>query len=101
MTKRDESKAATAEQVKAAAKSLFRQLGFERVTIRDVAMRAGLSTGAIFASFEGKGELFKACFGRPAPTARHVADVLVKAKNGQAFPHELETLARDLVGWGD
>lgn len=35
--------------------------------IRDVAKRAGYTTGALYAQFPGKAALYKAAFGRPAP----------------------------------
>lgn len=98
MNKRNESKAATAEAVKAAARTLFKLQGYEGVTIRGVATAAGLSTGAVFSTFADKAHLFREIFGRPAPTSAHVASVLIRAKAGQAFPAELETLAKDLVG---
>jgi AcrR family transcriptional regulator len=44
--------------VLSAARALFRQLGYERVGIRDIAAEIGMSTGAVFNSFENKEELF-------------------------------------------
>ena len=41
-----------------AAKRLFMQHGYEGATIRDIASAAGLSTGAVFASFTDKSDLF-------------------------------------------
>jgi AcrR family transcriptional regulator len=43
-----------------AARSLFMERGYEAATIRDIAARADLSTGAVFASFSDKADLFKA-----------------------------------------
>lgn len=53
---------ATRERVLTAARALFERLGFEAVTIRDVVADAGLSTGSVFSSFDGKDSLFRAAF---------------------------------------
>ena len=44
----------------AAAKHLFSTFGYEQTTIRQIAAESGLSTGALFANFSGKSELFLA-----------------------------------------
>jgi AcrR family transcriptional regulator len=41
-----------------AAKRLFMQRGYEGATVREIAAAAGLSTGAVFASFTDKSHLF-------------------------------------------
>jgi AcrR family transcriptional regulator len=43
-----------------AAKRLFNERGYEAATVRDIAAAAGLSTGAVFASFADKADLFGA-----------------------------------------
>jgi AcrR family transcriptional regulator len=40
------------------ATQLFRERGFEAATLRDIARGAGLSTGALFANFADKNEIF-------------------------------------------
>lgn len=40
------------------ATTLFRERGFEAATLRDIARAAGLSTGALFANFADKNEIF-------------------------------------------
>jgi AcrR family transcriptional regulator len=40
------------------AAALFRERGFEAATLRDIARAAGLSTGALFANFSDKNEIF-------------------------------------------
>jgi|SRR5580658_1968243 AcrR family transcriptional regulator len=52
------AKLRTREKILAAAKSLFAQRGYEAATIRDIAKAAGMSTGAVFASFADKSDLF-------------------------------------------
>jgi len=54
------AKARTRGKVLQAARSLFMERGYDAATIRDIAARAGLSTGAVFASFSDKADLFKA-----------------------------------------
>lgn len=43
-----------------AAKRLFIESGYQEATVRDIAAAAGLSTGAVFANFEDKADLFHA-----------------------------------------
>ncbi len=57
---RADAKARTRGRVLQAARDLFMERGYEAATIRDIAARAGLSTGAVFASFSDKADLFKA-----------------------------------------
>lgn len=58
-TRRALAKQRTREKILAAAKTLFTEKGYERATIRDIAATAGMSTGAVFASFSDKSELFR------------------------------------------
>jgi AcrR family transcriptional regulator len=57
-TRRALAKQRTREKVLAAARQLFTERGYEGATIRDIAKAAGMSTGAVFASFADKSELF-------------------------------------------
>ncbi|HYG26995.1 MAG TPA: TetR/AcrR family transcriptional regulator [Caulobacteraceae bacterium] len=52
------SKQRTREKILAAARELFTERGYEGATVRDIAKAAGMSTGAVFASFADKAELF-------------------------------------------
>ncbi|HEV2364234.1 MAG TPA: TetR/AcrR family transcriptional regulator [Caulobacteraceae bacterium] len=56
--KRALAKSQTRQKILASAKRLFAERGYEGATIRDIASAAGMSTGAVFASFTGKPELF-------------------------------------------
>ena len=60
MTRRAMAKQQTREKVLQAARDLFIERGYEGATIRDIARVAGMSTGAVFASFADKTELFDA-----------------------------------------
>ncbi len=55
---RAQSKLKTRRRVLDAARELFMERGYEAATIRDIASAAGLSTGAVFASFVDKTDLF-------------------------------------------
>jgi AcrR family transcriptional regulator len=52
------AKQRTREKILASAKALFAERGYEAATIRDIAKQAGMSTGAVFASFTDKSDLF-------------------------------------------
>ena len=54
------AKQLTREKVLGAAKRLFMSRGYEAATIRDIAAEAGMSTGAVFANFTDKTDLFHA-----------------------------------------
>ena len=52
------------QEILDAAQACFRERGFHRTTVDDVARRAGLSKGAIYWHFKGKREVFFALFDR-------------------------------------
>lgn len=60
LTARAKSKLATRRKVMDSARDLFISRGFDAATIRDIASGAGLSTGAVFANFRDKTDLFLA-----------------------------------------
>src|SRR6476619_6194693 len=59
-TRRTLAKQQTRAKVLAAARRLFSEQGYEGATIRDIAAAAGMSTGAVFANFADKSDLFRA-----------------------------------------
>lgn len=65
--RRKVQKAATREKVLSAARVVFAG-GYEQATIRGIAAAAGVSTGAIFASFTDKAALYREVFGHPPIT---------------------------------
>lgn len=71
---RQRRKVRTRDLVVAAAKKLFEaEGGYAKATTRDIATKAGRSTGAIFANFEGgKDELYQFIYGH-APLSPEVA----------------------------
>ena len=58
-TRRALAKQQTRVKVLSAARQLFSEQGYEGATIRDIAAAAGMSTGAVFANFTDKSDLFR------------------------------------------
>jgi AcrR family transcriptional regulator len=112
-TRRAVAKQQTRRRVLAAARRLFSEQGYEGATIRDIAAAAGMSTGAVFANFNDKADLFReimiADMGRLAEKMREAAaegggveEVLVRIFGaGYAFYQDQLPLARAAfcVGW--
>lgn len=65
--KRALARAATRAKVLKAAGFMFANAGFFSTGIRDIAERVGMSTGAVFANFESKEDLWREAMGCPAP----------------------------------
>lgn len=55
---RARSKERNRQKILDSARAMFREHGFEAATLRDIAKAAGLSTGALFANFADKNEIF-------------------------------------------
>ena len=83
---RAQSKLKTRRRVLDAARQLFMERGYEAATIRDIAGQAGLSTGAVFASFVDKTDLFNAVmaedFQRQVEALRQAAKPDAKVEDG-------------------
>ncbi|MGV9008272.1 TetR/AcrR family transcriptional regulator [Brevundimonas sp.] len=60
LNRRQAAKVKTRGKVLDAARTLFAERGYDAATIRDIAKGAGMSTGAVFANFQDKSELFEA-----------------------------------------
>ena len=60
LNRRQAAKVRTRQKMLDAARALFAERGYEPATIRDIAKGAGMSTGAVFANFQDKAELFEA-----------------------------------------
>ena len=88
-TRRALAKQRTRMKLLDAARELFADRGYEAATVRDIAAAADLSTGAVFASFTDKADLFNevivadyealyqrmaSAAGRRAVGARHPAE---------------------------
>jgi AcrR family transcriptional regulator len=59
---RDEQKALTRRRLVDAAESAFARGGFHGTSVEEIAREAGATTGALYANFEGKEDLFLALF---------------------------------------
>ncbi len=101
-TRRALAKQRTRESILAAARALFAERGYEGATIRDIARAAGMSTGAVFANFADKAELFDEIvtadyravedqMGRAAQAARTV-DAALEGMFGAAYRFHLDQL---------
>jgi hypothetical protein len=80
--KRQQAKARTRQKVLDAARTLFEAGGYQAATIRDIAKGAGMSTGAVFANFECKADIWRAVFHGPPPSPA-LADEIARV---QALP---------------
>jgi AcrR family transcriptional regulator len=105
-TRRALAKQQTRAKVLAAARRLFSEQGYEGATIRDIAAAAGMSTGAVFANFTDKSDLFReimandmvalgASMREAASRGRSVEDALLKIFSaGYSFYKSQMPLAR-------
>jgi AcrR family transcriptional regulator len=105
-TRRAIAKEQTAQKVLAAAEALFVEEGFEAATIREIAKRAGMSTGAVFASYEDKAHLLAAVLERHLDALReHLSEVRARRHGSPAvriddafrFEYEAKHLALALL----
>lgn len=61
-TKRDLHSQETKRRIVEAAKELFAEYGFESVGVKDIAEKAGVTTGALYYHFKNKDDIFIAVF---------------------------------------
>ena len=87
-------RAPTRERLLAAAVEVFVEQGYEGARVQDIARAAGLTTGAIYANFRGKGELLFDAIG--ARAADEMAAMLSEAR-GHEVRELLELLGDRLV----
>lgn len=91
--RRQQAKAATRAKVLATARRLWAEPGsYEATTMRVIAKEAGMSTGAIFANWPGKEELWREAMGyEPPRDCAEVRRVLLEA--ARALPAGYEVAA--------
>lgn len=65
--KRARAKAATRQKLIEGAARMFADTPYAQVTIRKLAAEIGMSTGAVFANFDGKADLWRAAMGSEPP----------------------------------
>jgi len=66
-TKRGQMRAETQRKMMQAAKAEFLEHGWQGATVRGIASRAGMSTGAFFNVFEGKDQAWREATGFQTP----------------------------------
>lgn len=81
LNRRQAAKIRTRQKVLDAARALFAERGYEPATIRDIAKGAGMSTGAVFANFQDKAELFEAVL---AEDMARITDVVKSGAEAEA-----------------
>ncbi len=103
-TSRDRKKAATAQKILQAAHALFEDVGFEAATIRDIAAKAAMSTGAVFANYEDKVDLYRTIYGHPPISPEAGRELLASLRtvtgpdNGTLATREARRLVNRLGG---
>lgn len=98
MSQRADAKAATRAKVLAVAATQFATRGYHRTTIRTIATEMGMSTGAIFANFKGKDELYEEIHGHPpvSPEVGRVALLRLALIRKALHPTDLANLEASL-----
>ena len=81
LNRRQAAKVRTRQKVLDAARTLFAERGYEPATIRDIAKGAGMSTGAVFANFQDKAELFEAVLAEDMARLADALKAAVAAEN--------------------
>jgi AcrR family transcriptional regulator len=81
------------------AAEVFCERGYEGTTVAEVARRAGLTTGAIYANFRDKAELLLEAIGRGSDRA--VADMEAARQAGVSAANRLLLMARRMVASPD
>ncbi|HEY1738669.1 MAG TPA: TetR/AcrR family transcriptional regulator [Acidimicrobiia bacterium] len=84
----------TRERLLAAAVEVFVDQGYEQARLAEIARRAGLTTGAIYANFRGKAELLFEAIGARADTE---IDAVLAAAHGTDVRALFEQLGDQLV----
>lgn len=97
INKRTAAKLRTASKVLDAARAAFETEGYEKATIRSIAKAAGMSTGAVFANYEDKAELYAFAFGHP-PVTPEIGRAALKALRALTVDLGDDSDLVDLVG---
>lgn len=74
-----------------AARELIREKGYEHTTLRDVAQRAGMTSGAIYGNFKNRDELFIAL------AEAYWAPIAPEIKPGASFAETMRAIARATI----
>lgn len=80
LNRRQAAKIRTADRVLEAARHHFTTVGWAKGTIRAIAQKAGMSTGAVFANYESKAVLYRAAMGHDPITPEEGARAILELK---------------------
>ena len=86
------TRAATRERLLRAAGTVFAERGYDRASLDDVAVAAGLTKGAVYSSFASKDELFYALM---RERIRERVELVTRAARDQA---SVQDITRDAAG---
>lgn len=89
------SQSGTRERLLRAAAEVFREQGYEGTRVGEVARRAGLTTGAIYANFRGKSELLQEVVA--SGSAELVEQIAAERRAGASHRDILEFLGRRIA----
>lgn len=92
LNRRQLAKQRTADKVLTAARGFFETAGYEKATIRAIAKAAGMSTGAVFANYQDKAEIYAAAFGHP-PITPEVGRSALRALQAMVLADSLDQAA--------
>lgn len=96
LNRRQIAKARTADKVLAAARAFFETRGYQEATIRRIAQAAGMSTGAVFANYQDKAELYAAAYGHP-PISPEIGRAALLALRALTVDLDGENGTQDMV----
>ncbi len=97
LNKRQQAKAETKRKITEAARELFATEGYAKTTIRDIAKRVGMSTGAVFANFASKEALFVYGLGLELAAYNQLRQQV--DFHGAAFTRDINALISDFAFW--
>ncbi|HIS40201.1 MAG TPA: TetR/AcrR family transcriptional regulator [Candidatus Aphodovivens avistercoris] len=80
-TKRELQTQETKRRIATAAKELFGEYGFEPVSVKDIAERAGVTTGALYYHFKNKDDLIMAVYGENATLFRELSEKFARSED--------------------
>jgi AcrR family transcriptional regulator len=104
--KREQTKLANRQAILDAAREVFRELGFETATVRDIIRRTGLSVGAFYNYYRSKEEVYAALADDGARRFRPILHAeFLKAKDLESYLRGavtayFEFLAKEAAAWG-
>jgi AcrR family transcriptional regulator len=86
-----DKRARTRAKLLDAAREIIRKKGYQRTTLKDVAQRAGMTSGAIYGNFRNRDELFMAL------ADVHWAPIKPVFRPGSSFAEKMQALAKATI----